>query len=285
MTETADRPNVDHGDGEVARRNTILRTEVGSGLHGLAIEGTDDHDEMGVFIEPREYVTGIAAWSYVHNRKMHSDGHGLPHYTFRTKPNGERSGPGDTDLSMYSLRKYTRLAAKGNPTVLLPLWAPSQSVYECDDLGARLRSSKTLFLSLHAVHRFLAYMEAQRERMMGGGRQGKVPNRPELVERYGFDTKYASHALRLSIQGLHLARDHQIILPMRESDRELCLSVKRGEIERDRVNDLIVTNASRTQALLDRDRVGLPAEPDYAYIDALLDLLHVTHWQRQRHSR
>src|SRR5512142_1216582 len=30
----------------------ILRTVVGSGVHGIAIAGTDDHDEMGVYVEP-----------------------------------------------------------------------------------------------------------------------------------------------------------------------------------------------------------------------------------------
>ncbi|HUY44275.1 MAG TPA: nucleotidyltransferase domain-containing protein [Streptosporangiaceae bacterium] len=45
------------------------------------------------------------------------------HYVFRTQPEGARSGPGDTDLVMYSLRKYLRLAVKGNPTALLPLYA------------------------------------------------------------------------------------------------------------------------------------------------------------------
>ncbi|MFN8085070.1 MAG: hypothetical protein U0Q14_12650 [Dermatophilaceae bacterium] len=36
------RPNVDIGDHEIAPRNEILRTEVGSGVHGMAIAGTDD---------------------------------------------------------------------------------------------------------------------------------------------------------------------------------------------------------------------------------------------------
>ena len=54
---------------------------------------------MGVFIEPPEHVVGL---------RRPAD-----HYAFRTKPEGARSGPGDTDLVTYSLRKYLRLAAKG----------------------------------------------------------------------------------------------------------------------------------------------------------------------------
>ena len=36
----------------------------------------------------------------------------------RTQPEGVRSGPGDLDLIVYSLRKWMRLALTGNPTVL-----------------------------------------------------------------------------------------------------------------------------------------------------------------------
>ena len=45
------------------------------------------------------------------------------------QPEGARSGAGDLDLVIYSLRKWARLAAQGNPTVLLLLFVP-------DDAGA-----------------------------------------------------------------------------------------------------------------------------------------------------
>jgi uncharacterized protein len=37
---------------EVAERGLILRTTVGSVVHGLENPGTDDRDELGVCIEP-----------------------------------------------------------------------------------------------------------------------------------------------------------------------------------------------------------------------------------------
>jgi len=42
------RPNVEYGNPEVALGGEVLRSVVGSGVHGIAIEGTDDHDEMDV---------------------------------------------------------------------------------------------------------------------------------------------------------------------------------------------------------------------------------------------
>ncbi len=113
--------DVEYGDPEVALPNEILRSVVGSGVHGIAIEGTDDHDEMGVYIEPPEYVLGVTS--------RRDD------YIWRTQPEGVRSGHGDTDLVLYSLRKYLRLALKGNPTVMLPLYAPEESLVVVTPLG------------------------------------------------------------------------------------------------------------------------------------------------------
>src|SRR5438552_12637455 len=51
--------NVDSGGRAAAEPNTILRATVGSKLHGLNLEATDDTDEMGVCVEPPEYVVGL----------------------------------------------------------------------------------------------------------------------------------------------------------------------------------------------------------------------------------
>ena len=86
------RPNVDLGDREVAPRNEIVRAEVGSGVHGMAIPGTDDHDELAVYVEEPGQVLGLAQ----------SPGH----WIWRTQPMGARSGPGDIALTAVS---YTHL--------------------------------------------------------------------------------------------------------------------------------------------------------------------------------
>lgn len=44
----------------IAERGLILRVQVGSGVHGTSVTGQDDRDEMGICLEPPEYVTGIA---------------------------------------------------------------------------------------------------------------------------------------------------------------------------------------------------------------------------------
>ena len=57
-----------------------------------------------------------------------------------------------------------------------------------------------------------------------------MPNRPELVERYGFDTKYAGHVLRLAYQGIELAETGRLALPMREPARSHIIDVRTGKV-------------------------------------------------------
>jgi hypothetical protein len=255
----------EHGDAQVARSGEILRTVVGSGVHGIAIAGTDDHDEMGVYIEPPSHVLGLH--------------HQVDHYVYRTQPEGARSGPGDTDLVMYSLRKYLRLATKGNPTALLPLFAPADAIVVLAPLGEELRSLAPAVLSQRAVHRFLGYMTSQRDRLLGLGRRGRVPNRPEVVARYGYDVKYASHALRLAYQGQEIIRDGRLTLPMPAHERERVLRVKRGEVGAlEEVLREIGDVQSDIEDRLLHGRTALPVDPDTDAISGWCVQAHRRHW-------
>ncbi|MEI7058634.1 nucleotidyltransferase domain-containing protein [Nocardioides sp. CCNWLW239] len=256
-------PNVEYGDAEVAYAGEILRSVVGSGVHGIAISGTDDHDELGVYIEPPAYVLGL---------EPHRDD-----FIWRTQPEGVRSGHGDIDLVMYGLRKYLRLAVKGNPTVMLPLYAPEADLVKITDLGAELREMRAAFLSQQAVERFLGYMHSQHERMLGLSARN-VPNRPELVERYGWDVKYGSHALRLAYQGHEIAATGTLTLPLPDGQRERVLSVKRGEIPRAEVSAEITAIELKVRDLLDSARTPLPEFADYERISAWAISAQRRHW-------
>ena len=190
---------------------------------------------------------------------------------------GVRSGHGDTDLVVYSLRKYLRLAIKGNPTVMLPLYAPAESLVILTPLGVELRDMRAAFLSQVAVERFLGYMRSQHERMLGQSKRN-VPNRPELIEKYGWDVKYGSHALRLAHQGFEIASTGNLTLPMPDRERERVLAVKRGEVDRDEVSAEISRLEVAVRALLDEDRSPLPRVANLDRINAWAVDAQRRHW-------
>jgi len=194
----------------------ILQTEVGSTLYGVSVEGTDDRDEMGICVEPPDYVVGLKRFE---------------HLIVRTQPDGARSGPGDLDLTLYSLRKWMKLALAGNPTVLMPLFAPEpNSVMVNSDAGRALRANAHRFVSERAAGSFLGYMTSQRAQLTGE-RPRKHTNRPELIEKYGYDTKFAYHTIRIGLQGIEFLKTGHITLPIPESSRERLLDLRMGAFD------------------------------------------------------
>ena len=245
----------------IAERNTVLRTQVGSGLHGVTVAGHDDRDEMGVCIEPPDYVIGL--------RKFEQ-------YQFRTQPEGARSGPGDLDLVVYSLRKWVRLAAAGNPTVLLLLFVPDAEIVTIEEPGRDLRAHSDMFLSKDCGLRFIGYLEAQRDQMLG--LRSKHTNRPELIDVFGFDTKFAYHAVRLGLQGCELLRTGRITLPVPEPDRTWLRELRTGHYTKDQALERIEN--LRDELVARTDSSDLPDKPDFDRLNQWLIDTYQSWWDR-----
>lgn len=254
---------------EIASKGLILLTEVGSGLHGVTLANTDDHDEMGVCIPPPECVLGLEQFEQYADR-WHADGTRIP--------DGVRSQHGDTDHTTYALNKWARLAAQGNPTVLLPLFAPPKSVYHVSDEGRAILANRDLSLSKDAGWRFHGYLKAQRARMLGEKGKSKHKNRRELVEQFGFDTKMAYHALRLAIQGAQLMRTRDIEIPMYPLDVEWLREVRSGRYTLERVTDWLDIYTDDLEASIERS--SLPNHVNRDELNDFLIGLHQRFWRR-----
>ena len=254
---------------ELVERGTILRATVGSTVHGLHHGGQDDRDEMAVFVEPPEYLLGLAR-----ARGIKGGLYGLEHYVERTQPEGVRSGPGDLDLVAYSLRKYMRLALKGHPTILLLLFVPDELIDTKTILGDELRSLAPAILSRRAGRGYLGYLHGQKERLLGVRGQKRV-NR-ELVEAHGYDTKYAMHAARLGYQGLELLETGRVTLPMSEPERSRVMAIRTGERTLDEAIEEIDEVERRLGEAL--ERTSLPPVPDRRTVDRFLVDAHRRAW-------
>jgi hypothetical protein len=245
---------------------TILLVEVGSTAHGTGIPGGEDHDELGVVVETPEQVVGL-------------DEHGFRTVMQRTQPEGSRSGPGDVDRTLHSLRRFVRLAASGNPSILMSFWAPVEHI---TDEGSELRALGEAFIGAHVIPRYRGYMQSQAMRILGtrGGGHGKRGGggREELIGAHGYDTKYAMHCSRLGFQGLELLETGHLNLPIQGEPADWLRAVRRGDVSFDdwwaRSLDL---DAGLDAAQHDtRLRPG----PDRARITAWLVDVHRRVWDR-----
>jgi len=207
-------------------QRTILRGVVGSTAHGLHTDdGVDDRDEVGVCIEPLAALMGVSEFEQFIYRTAAE----------RTGKHDAPSRAGDLDLTVYSLRKWTRLALHGNPTVLLLLFLPPELCPVRLSIGGGLQELAPHFVSREAGQRFLGYLTAQKQRLLGerGGDHGI--RRPELIEKYGYDTKYAMHMVRLGIQGVEFLTTGRLTLPMAEPERSWIRSIRVGQVTQQEV--------------------------------------------------
>jgi hypothetical protein len=262
---------------EIAERGMILRVQVGSGVHGTAVSGQDDRDEMGLCLEPPRFVTGLA-------RVPNGIGGEGPAVVFEQyerhtawdRPGGtaNRSGAGDLDVIIYSARKWARLALAGNPTVLLVLFVPDEEVVFRNPVGAELTGNAHRFVSRLAADRFRGYLRAQKAAMTG-----TVPahaNRPGLVASHGYDTKHAMHALRLGLQGVELLTTGRITLPVPDPHRGYLRSIRRGEVPLAEVVEAVTDAETRLTGL--RRSSAVPDQPDRRWVDDWLHRSYLGFW-------
>lgn len=253
---------------------SILRAVVGSTVHGLALEGTDDHDEMGICIEPIELVVGLQHFEQYIYRTAEERARHDPESDQRYKGKTPPSQAGDIDLVIYSLRKFCALASAGNPSILILLFAePTLAT----PLGLELRETRDMFASREAGARFLGYLKAQKERLLGTRGQMRI-TRTDLIEKHGYDTKYAMQAIRLGYQGIEYLRDGKLTLPMQIVERNWLLQVRRGEWHFPAVIKAIEECEARLLTLLDTS--PLPKRPDRAAINRFLSNAYLSTWRK-----
>jgi len=275
---------------EIAERGLILRGTVGSTAHGLHLAGTDDRDEMGIAVEPPDRVIGLTAFEQHIHRTAEERLRHDPSADQRAHGRTPRSQAGDLDLTVYSLRKYAKLAASGNPTVQILLFVEPLFI---NRWGARLRENADLFASKEAGARFLGYLQAQRERLLGQRGQMRV-TRTELIERHGYDTKFAMHAVRLGYQGIEYLETGRLSLPM-DAGREYCMAVRLGQVPLSEVvgvlEDLerkicvltygqeVVPESAAARRDYTQGTSTLPARADRQKLDELLVEIYTEAWK------
>lgn len=258
------KAKAESGDKESALAHEFYRVVTGSQLNGMHLENSD-RDEMGIYFENPDQLIGLTPTE--------------EQYSVRSVPQGERSKSGDTDLTVYSLRKYMGLALQGNPSILAPLFAPVNLVLKSSSFSNELVTLAPKIISAKTGWRHLGYLEGQRERMVGGGQQRRVPNRPELIAEYGYDVKYASHALRLGLQGIELMKTGRLWLPMTRENLERTMKVKLGKVPFEEALKEVDDVKAELKSIMETKGYQVPDAPDYASVNAWMIKATLSYWQ------
>lgn len=170
------------------------------------------------------------------------------------------------DIVLYEATKAVSLLAKANPNILSLLWLPDDLYIHVEPAGQRLIDNRHLFATKAAYKPLIGYAHSQLSKMQRGVFKGYMgEKRRKLVERYGYDTKNAAHAIRILRMGIDFLRTGE--MEVERADADELLAIKHGEWSLERVqqtaNFLIGTAAEAIVVS------PLPEEPDRDAINAL----------------
>lgn len=249
----------------------ILHTFIGgSELHGAKVKDTDDLDIYGLYIEKPQTMLGLDATKP--SKHFH---------VWSSATNERRNGSDDVDIALYGLNKWAGMVAKGNPTALNFLFAPSvtsangwtQANYEWERLREMVRGA---VVSKYASHEFKGFAAAQMGRLLGTKGAGKHGQRPELTNNFGYDVKAGMHVLRLLDEAIELMLTGHMTFP--RPNRELLIEVRTGGWSLDRLTN----EANRRFAELDEvvKQSTLPDEADIPALNQIVTEAYHRHWTR-----
>jgi hypothetical protein len=129
------------------------------------------------------------------------------------------------------------------------------------------------FVSKESGKRFLGYLVAQKMKLKG--ERAHTVNRPELVTKYGYDTKFAMHALRLGFEGIELMTSRRLTLPVPEPNLSTLRAIRTGQLNLSEALRLIDDAESRLAVLVEACRW----KADIEGINRFMVWAHVEHWR------
>lgn len=262
---------------QIAEQGTFLVNEVGSSVHGTNLEGVDDLDLMGVCFQPTDYLLGLQHFEQYIYRTAEERERFNPESDQRKSGGQPPSRPGDIDLVIYSVQKYLRLALGGNPSVLVFLFSNKRHTqYEidytdspenCAHWSAGFRNLAEVIASRGAGQKFLGYLIAQKQRLLGQRGQMRV-TRTELIREYGYDTKYAMQACRLGLQGAEFMSTGRLQLPMAKPQADTLRALRGGALSFSEAIDWIDQLEEELKDAIDKSE--LPKYPDVGAVNKWL---------------
>jgi predicted nucleotidyltransferase len=171
----------------------------------------------------------------------------------------------DPDSVIYSLKKFVRLALQNNPNILDALFVDDEHVVYANEYGRELRELKYSFLSKRVFHTYGGYAHSRLKNLTEKGKN-PIGYKKELIDKYGFDSKDASHLVRLMRMGIEILRDGEV--NVYRPDREVLLKVRNGEFTLDEIKEEYEWLNEQLNKAYNESK--LPDQPDYNKINGWL---------------
>lgn len=241
--------------------NVQYETIMGSVAYGVSSD-TSDMDIYGYCIPPKEMVfPHLQGEIYGFGRQINRFEQYQEHHIEDTTA---LAGKGrNYDVSIYNIVKYFQLCMENNPNMIDSLFTPHVCVLTSTQVSQMVREQKNIFLHKGSWHKFKGYAYAQVHKM-----KNKVPEsgkRKELIEKFGYDTKFAYHVVRLLNEVEQIMTDGTIDL---QKNNEQLKSIRRGDWKEQEIYEYFSSKERELETLYQNSK--LQHSPDESKIKQLL---------------
>lgn len=226
---------------------TILLSLTGSQAYGTNIDDSD-HDYRGVCIPPMEYYLGLEYF----NEYKNSGGK-----NFKDKKDSK-------DVVIHHVNKFVKDAMDGTPNNIEILFTRPEDYVKITELGQLLIDNRHLFLSKKVKNRFGGYARSQAQKLINKNSNGT--GRRDLIEKYGYDTKFFMHSVRLLTSAIEIldTGDYSTY----RTNRDFLLECRNGKYTLEEALWMIEDYDVRLNESFNRSE--LPEEPDFEAVNNLL---------------
>jgi predicted nucleotidyltransferase len=241
--------------------NIHYETEVGSVVYGTSVD-TSDVDIYGFCIPPQyilfPHTVGVIPGF---DRNVQGFDQYQKHHIKDAQAHGGRGV--EYDISIYNIVKYFRLCLDNNPNMIDSLFTPLDCVRFATPISEMVRENRKMFLHKGCWPKFKGYAMSQIQKM-----QNKTPSshRYWMIEKYGYDTKFAAHAIRLLLEAEQIFMHGDINL---RRDSDFLKSIRNGDMSKEHVIDWIGDKARVLEGIRDMSK-EIPDRPREKEVKELL---------------
>lgn len=173
------------------------------------------------------------------------------------------------EVTVYGIKKWLKLLHGCNPNITESLFVPPDMVVVTTPAWAFLREAGLRLLSKRVYHTFSGYSSSQIHKLVV--KNGNKTGRQDIVDKHGFDTKFAMHAMRIVEQGIELLTQGRIVFP--RPNAQFLKDVRNGVVfgpgELDKCVDYINNRAAELKAVYDSGS-ALPYSVDASELENTL---------------
>ncbi|WCF11628.1 nucleotidyltransferase domain-containing protein (plasmid) [Paenibacillus thiaminolyticus] len=226
---------------------TILLAPTGSYAYGTNTANSD-RDFKGICIPPIDYYFGLESFNEYNT----------------TGGKNFRNTKDDIDVSIIHINKFVKDAMQGVPNNIEILFVRPEDYLKVSPPGQLLIDHRHLFLSKQIYKKFGGYALSQFQKLKNKSMNGT--GRRELIEQYGYDTKFFMHAVRLLTSAIEILETGEF--STFRPDREFLLKCRNGRFSFQEALEMIEMYDKQLCSAFEKS--SLPKAPDYQKINALL---------------